>query len=268
MVESVDKDRMFSRAVSCLIPVSPSPRDVVSLVNQQYPERKSSYKHSSDPFFHADLWCLFSTTFIPLFGLVTLPSIHWSGTKPLTGDPYSDRYSTSRSQSYGDLDPPAPPTRLDSSSSSHRASLIGGAAGIAAAPSLPQMQQTGMAYQNIPSESYWPENKTALVDLAAERTKATRNKWLTIGAIVFAVLAVIGIVVGVTVSQVTKKKSGGGGNGGQSNSGGGGNSSDLGDPSQFDKDSRLHQSFWGFAYTPQVSHRRSESTLLLIDRQQ
>jgi len=73
-----------------------------------------------------------------------------------------------------------------------------------------------------------------------------------IGGIIFAIIAVIAIVVGVVVSQVTKKNGNSSSSGSGSGSSGNGTQVDVGsDPSQFDKDSRLHQSFWAMAYTPQ-----------------
>lgn len=115
------------------------------------------------------------------------------------------------------------------------------------------MSERGAAYQNIPSEQYWGDSNAATassgyVDHAA---KARRNRMWKIGGIVFAILAVIAIVVGVVVSQVTKKSSNGSGSSSGSSSGNG-TEADIGsDPSKFDKDSRLHQSFWAMAYTPQ-----------------
>lgn len=126
-----------------------------------------------------------------------------------------------------------------------------GAAGAYSSSGAPQMSQ---AYQNIPSENYWPESSSAPpVNYAAQEAKARRNRLWKWGGIIFGVLAVIAIVVGVVVSQVTKK------NGGSSSSSDNqtstttnGTTSTLnGDPSQFTKDSRLHQSFWAIAYTPE-----------------
>jgi hypothetical protein len=132
----------------------------------------------------------------------------------------------------------------------------------------PQMSQRGMAYQNIPSEQYWGDNAATSDDDSSNKgAKSTRNRWLKIGGIVFAIIAIIAIVVGVVVSQVTKKgshgnsnasasDSGGSGSGGNgSNNGGSGTSGGTGkngnSASDFEKDPRLHQSFWALAYTPQ-----------------
>lgn len=136
----------------------------------------------------------------------------------------------------------------------------GAGAGVGAgyAAGVPQMSERGMAYQNVPSESYWPETSTSPpIDYAAQDAKARRSRLLKWGGIIFAVLAIIAIVVGVTVSQVTKNNGNSGSGSGSSNSGNNGGTSTTngtstnGDASQFDKDSRLHQSFWALAYTPE-----------------
>ena len=148
--------------------------------------------------------------------------------------------------------------RMDSSTSSVKYPLAAGAGGIAGAAAGPEMSQRGMAYQNIPSEQYWADagdNGPVRGYTANQGTGKSNRKW-KIAAIVFAVVAIIAVVVGVVVSQVTKK-SGNGGNTGNSGSGssssGNGTSGVLvgNDPSVFDKDPNLHQSFWALAYTPQ-----------------
>ncbi|KAJ3828184.1 glycoside hydrolase family 17 protein [Lentinula raphanica] len=73
--------------------------------------------------------------------------------------------------------------------------------------------------------------------------RSSKRKWLTWGLVVFGLLAVAGIAAGVVVSQVHF------GSSSSSNS----NLAITGDPSQFTKDSRLKQSFYGIAYTPQDS---------------
>ena len=119
-------------------------------------------------------------------------------------------------------------------------------------PNPPPPMDTSYAHQSIPSEAYWPENNGAhATGYATQATKAKRNKWIKIGAIVFGVLAIIAVVVGVVVSQVDKKHSTSSGSSSSSDSSG--TQSNPNDPSDFSKDSRLHQSFYGFAYTPQVS---------------
>jgi hypothetical protein len=121
-----------------------------------------------------------------------------------------------------------------------------------------------MAYQNVPSETYWNEPSrfnNAGYSAGPAVAKSSKKKWAIIVGVVLGLAAIGGIVAGVVVSQVHKSSSGsnsssasGSGSGGGSSSG---NSSsvlsDPNDPSNFQKDSALHNSFWGFAYTPQVS---------------
>ncbi|KAJ3822182.1 glycoside hydrolase family 17 protein [Lentinula raphanica] len=66
-----------------------------------------------------------------------------------------------------------------------------------------------------------------------------RKKWVLGGLIALVVVIVVAIVLGVVLSRKSSSSS---------------SSSDdsiSGDPSQFTKDSRLKQSFWGIAYTPE-----------------
>ena len=131
--------------------------------------------------------------------------------------------------------------------------------------SRPGGNRDSMAYQNIPSEQYWSSDparySTGPLAPAADDEyvpqgggKSNKKKWI-IGGIILGVLAVIAIVVGVVVSQTVgkSKNSGSGGGSGSGQSGDGVvDQTDPNDPSTFTKDSRLHQSFWAMAYTPQV----------------
>lgn len=124
--------------------------------------------------------------------------------------------------------------------------------------SAPQMAQTGrpqsnaMAYQNIPSEQYWSNDGGAGGAQAGGYDSApkSRKKWWIIGGVVAAVVVIAAVVGGV----VGSRKSGNGASGGSSGSAGSGSSGSSagGDASNFDKNPNLHNSFWGFAYTPQV----------------
>ncbi|KAH8082585.1 glycoside hydrolase superfamily [Filobasidium floriforme] len=81
---------------------------------------------------------------------------------------------------------------------------------------------------------------------AAGGTGGSKKKWWIIGGIVLAIAAIVAIAVGVIVGR------NGGGSGSSSNKSAEDGSADVGDdPSVFEKDSRLHNSFWAFAYTPQ-----------------
>lgn len=81
-------------------------------------------------------------------------------------------------------------------------------------------------------------------------SSSNRSKWIVIGSIV-ALIALItgGIVAGVVVSKRGSSNRSSSGSGG---SGGSGTvpQTDPNDPSTFVKDSRLHKSFYGIAYTP------------------
>lgn len=78
-----------------------------------------------------------------------------------------------------------------------------------------------------------------------------KKLWWILGGIVFIVAAVVAIAVGVTVGRKGGSGSGSG-TGGSGSSGNTNGTVDVGkDPSVFEKDSRLHNSFYAFAYTPQ-----------------
>lgn len=79
-----------------------------------------------------------------------------------------------------------------------------------------------------------------------------------IGSIVLVTVIVIAVAVGVYVAtkpknKPTSKASTGGSGSTGSSSGGPANGTNPNDPSSFQKDPRLHQSFYGFAYTPEGS---------------
>jgi hypothetical protein len=116
----------------------------------------------------------------------------------------------------------------------------------------PEMRQISgnqsLAYQNIGSEAYWPTSFGAGSPFTPE--KRSKKKWWIIGGVIVGLAAIGGIVAGVVISQ-TKNKSGSGSTG-SSSAGDKSVLSNPNDPSVFDKDSRLHQSMWGMAYTAQV----------------
>jgi exo-beta-1,3-glucanase (GH17 family) len=83
--------------------------------------------------------------------------------------------------------------------------------------------------------------------LEKEQNRQRRSKWVLWTAVALgAALIIGGIVAGIAISA-SKKHTSSGSSGGSS----GGNSSKGGsDPSKFDKNPNLHNSFYGFAYTP------------------
>jgi len=86
--------------------------------------------------------------------------------------------------------------------------------------------------------------------LEKQQTGNRRSKLLVIGALI-ALLAIIavGVGVGVSVSNKNRATSNGSSNG-SNNSSNPVQQTDPNDPSTFKKDSRLKQSFYGLAYTP------------------
>lgn len=128
------------------------------------------------------------------------------------------------------------------------------------------------AHLPIPSENYYPisNEPTTFENVAAQQKARSKKRWFVIGGIILAVAAVVGIVVGVVVSQVNKNHNG---NGSKSSNDSSNSTSSSGngtltigrDPSTFQKDSRLHQVFWGFAYTPNVSRRPFPLKVLIIN---
>ncbi|OWZ28031.1 glucan 1,3-beta-glucosidase [Cryptococcus neoformans] len=132
-------------------------------------------------------------------------------------------------------------------------------------PPMTQVSQPAATFQKgyanpsahlpIPSENYYPvsnEPTTSFEDVAAQQKARSRKRWFIIGGIILAVAAVVGIVVGVVVSQVNKNDDDNNSNRSSNSTSSSGNGTlTIGsDPSTFEKDSRLHQVFWGFAYTP------------------
>lgn len=111
------------------------------------------------------------------------------------------------------------------------------------------------AHQPIPSETFFPQSSPAgnynIDPAAAGRRK--RNKFLIIGGVLLGIAALTGIIAGVVVSQLNKNKSNGSSSSSSATNSGNTTLSNPSDPSVFTKDSRLKQSFWGFAYTPNVS---------------
>lgn len=127
----------------------------------------------------------------------------------------------------------------------------------------PEMRQAGgngynsqsMAYQNVPSESYWPQlSGGGAGGVTFQPAKRSNKKWWIIGGVILGIAAIAGIVAGVVISQTKNKGSSNGGTG-SSSSGSGSNAvlTNPNDPSVFDKNPNLHRSMWGLAYTPQVS---------------
>ncbi|ODN93554.1 glucan 1,3-beta-glucosidase [Cryptococcus wingfieldii CBS 7118] len=127
---------------------------------------------------------------------------------------------------------------------------------------MPMMQTPGPrpftnpdAHLPIPSENYFPltesssadQGKTTWEDMAAQQAARKKKRLWIIAGVLLAVAAVAAIVIGVVVSQTNQSSD----NDGSTNSGSNGTLTIGDDASVFEKDSRLHQSFWGFAYTPQ-----------------
>jgi exo-beta-1,3-glucanase (GH17 family) len=84
------------------------------------------------------------------------------------------------------------------------------------------------------------------------QTGSKRSKWIVIGSVLALLgLIAIGVTVGVVVSRNNNSKSSSKSNPSSSGSGGSPTpQTDPNDPSTFIKDSKLHQSFYAFAYTP------------------
>ncbi|TFK49670.1 glycoside hydrolase [Heliocybe sulcata] len=84
--------------------------------------------------------------------------------------------------------------------------------------------------------------------LEKQESRSRRSRWIVIGSILGLIgLIVIGVALGVTLSKKSSSKSSSG------SSSGAVNQSDPNDPSTFQKDANLKQSFYGIAYTPEGS---------------
>ncbi|WVQ73520.1 hypothetical protein IAR50_003092 [Cryptococcus sp. DSM 104548] len=119
------------------------------------------------------------------------------------------------------------------------------------------------AHLPIPSENYFPITNEPSPSASAgagagggptweemaalQAARSRKRKWILAG-VLLAVVAIAAIVIGVVVSQKNKSSD----TDDSSSSASANNTLTVGDdPSDFTKDSRLHQSFWGFAYTPE-----------------
>jgi len=86
--------------------------------------------------------------------------------------------------------------------------------------------------------------------LQKSRARSARSRWMVIGSLV-ALVGIIAIAAAIGVTVAKKSKSAKSAASGSSSSSGSSGSSN--DPSNFAKDSNLHQSFSGLAYTPKGS---------------
>lgn len=87
--------------------------------------------------------------------------------------------------------------------------------------------------------------------LEKEQGSDRRSKWVLWGSVALgAALIIGGIVAGIAISQSKK-----GSSNSSTKSSGNDTSTVSGDPSKFTKNDALHQSFYGFGYTPIVSSK-------------
>ncbi|KAL0949275.1 hypothetical protein HGRIS_009353 [Hohenbuehelia grisea] len=96
-------------------------------------------------------------------------------------------------------------------------------------------------YQAVGGYSAYASEKAA--------ARSRRSKWIVIGSVI-GLIGIIAIGVGVGISVSHNKKSS---SGSSSSRAGDPQQTDPNDPSTFVKDSRLHKSFYGLAYTPEGS---------------
>ncbi|EPQ52588.1 glycoside hydrolase family 17 protein [Gloeophyllum trabeum ATCC 11539] len=83
--------------------------------------------------------------------------------------------------------------------------------------------------------------------LEKQESRSKRSKWIVIGSFLGLLgLIAIGVALGVTLSRKSSSSS-------KSSSSGAVNQTDPNDPSTFEKNPNLHQSFYGIAYTPEGS---------------
>ncbi|KAF9467978.1 hypothetical protein BDZ94DRAFT_831746 [Collybia nuda] len=103
---------------------------------------------------------------------------------------------------------------------------------------------------NLPDTSYRPGADEWLEE---QHGGGKRSKWIVIGSVLaLAGLIIIGVVVGVVVSRNNSKSNSGTKSSSDSNSNPPAtNQTDPNDPSTFIKNTDLHQSFYGLAYTPE-----------------
>jgi exo-beta-1,3-glucanase (GH17 family) len=153
-------------------------------------------------------------------------------------------YSQSRDSSYSDLnnyyDGQLPPAhRLSNFTTGSSAQLNGGDA----------EPYTDVA-ASIRTRPHYGDRRGEFaasgLGTASEKTTAARSrkKWIIGGLVALGVVVLIGIIAGVVVSQTHHSSS---------SSSTKSNTAITGDPSSFAKDSRLKQSFYGIAYTPENS---------------
>ncbi|KAJ3878977.1 glycoside hydrolase family 17 protein [Lentinula edodes] len=106
-------------------------------------------------------------------------------------------------------------------------------------------------YSDIPGAStprtrpHFGDRRGEYVGYVEEKSRDGRRKLWVLGALSALVIAIVlAIILGVVLSRKSSSSS-------SSTSSSSGNDTISGDPSQFTKDARLKQSFWGIAYTPE-----------------